>query len=117
MNAELFAWKGRVANLKQFKGVCFVCHKKFGKRFLFHHLTYIEGEKTYRDFTNSEDYQRYILPIVEANPQRFMLLCHKHHSVLEKLKRFKEENLNRLIKAVKMTKTHETVPKVQNAGS
>jgi len=98
-----FPEKREVAKL--FNSECFVCKRPFGKGFTFHHLKYIQGEKTYRDFDDNADYQRYILPIVRAQPQRFLLLCKKHHSALEKLKRFKKETLTRLLQAVRMTKT------------
>lgn len=98
-----FPEKRKVAEL--FNSECFVCRRPFGKGFTFHHLRYIDGEKTYRDFDDNVDYQLYILPIVKSDPKRFLLLCKKHHSALEKLKRFKQETLARLLEAVKMTMT------------
>ena len=41
-------WKRQVA-INLFDGMCYVCGKKYGKNFHFHHLTYRELEKTYRD--------------------------------------------------------------------
>ena len=92
-------WKKQVSAL--FDSRCYVCEKKYGKKFHFHHLTYKDGELTYRDFTNNDDYQYYILPIIEQRPSDFELLCHKHHYLVEILKRFKPERLERLFDVVR----------------
>ena len=95
-------WKRQVATTL-FDNRCYVCHKKYGKRFHFHHLTYKDNEKTYRDFKNNDDYQKYILPIIEQCPYNFELLCHKHHYLVEILKRFKPERLERLFDVTRMS--------------
>jgi hypothetical protein len=88
---------------KKLGSKCYVCHRKFGKGFTFHHKYYVPGEKTYRDFENGDDYNEYIVKIVEKNPKQFLLLCFKHHFTIEQLKRFKKETLERIIKAVRMS--------------
>ncbi len=91
---EIKKYKRQVAIL--FDSKCYVCDKKYGKRFSFHHILYSNNEKTYRDFSNSDNYQLYILPIIEERPLDFELLCHKHHYLVEILKLFKSERLERL---------------------
>ena len=96
--------KRKIAAKKQFDLKCKVCHKKYGKFFTFHHKQYIAGEKIYKDFKTTYDYNLYILPIVDKDPNRFALLCKGHHTLVEKLKRFKLDKLERLFKVVKDSK-------------
>ena len=95
-------YKWQVATL--FDSECYVCGKRYGKNFQFHHLTYRGNEKTYKDFKNNDDYQLYILPIIEGAPIYFELLCHKHHYLVEQLKRFKPERLDRLFDVIRRSK-------------
>lgn len=95
--------KQKLAKLPRFKFRCYVCHRNFGKGFTFHHLWYVSGEPTYRDFKSSVDYQLAVLPYVERNPKQFLLLCHKHHHALENLKRFGRATRKRLLRAVSMS--------------
>lgn len=99
---EIRAKKAEAAKL--FGSKCFICERKFGKGFTFHHLYYKIGEKTYRDFKNGDDYNEYIVEIVKKNPRQFILLCRKHHIVLEWMLMYKEATFKRLLKAIKMTK-------------
>lgn len=93
--------KREVALMPQFDGKCYVCGKKFGKYFLFHHKRYLNSDKIWSDFKDSWSYNLYVLPVIKNDPNRFALLCKKHHQSVEMLKRFKPENLERLIKLVK----------------
>jgi len=94
-------YKRQVAE-QLFFSECYVCHKRYGKRFQFHHLTYRDNEKTYANFkNNNDDYQLYILPIIESRPLDFELLCNKHHYLVEILKRFKPERFERLFDVVR----------------
>ena len=43
-------------------------------------------------------YNEYVLPIIKKDPNRFALLCKKHHTSVERLKMFTKENYERLIK-------------------
>jgi len=77
-----------VAHLLGYK--CFLCHKKFGKNFHFHHVEHRKGEKKLSDFKehssnqkNWEDYQEYVLPIIEKFSDKFELLCREHHRLIE----------------------------------
>jgi len=93
--------KHAVASLPQFDLKCGVCHKKFGKYFVFHHKRYLTGDKIYSAFKDSYSYNEYVLPIIKSDPDRFSLLCRKHHRVVEMMKMFKPETFNRLVKIVK----------------
>jgi len=92
--------KREVAFMPQFDGKCYVCGKKFGKWFVFHHKRYLNSDKIYSDFKDSYAYNEYVLPVIKRDPNRFALLCKKHHQSVEMLKKFKPENLKRLIKLV-----------------
>lgn len=96
--------KHDVASMPQFDLKCYVCHRKFGKYFVFHHKTYINGDKIYSDFKDTYAYNEYVLPVIRNDPNRFALLCKKHHKVVEMLKMFKPENFDRLVKVVKESK-------------
>lgn len=99
---EIKKYKQQVAEL--YNSECYICKKKFGKRFTFHHKKYYNTEKTYKDFKNASRYQFYILPIIQKRPEDFALLCFKHHYIVERLKRFKSENLERLFCCVRDSK-------------
>ena len=88
----------RLAALFYFR--CAVCHKKCttGKYFTIHHIKYVPGEKTHKDFSNRLDYYKYLFPIVAANPKRFALVCNKDHGVVTKLARYKKAIRKRLFK-------------------
>ena len=81
-------------------GQCEICLKPFSKAFHFHHITYIEGEKTYRDFSNGTNYNLYIMPRIIKDPKRFSLLCHPHHRAVEMMKRWEPAKFLRLAKIV-----------------
>lgn len=89
---------------KLFDGECNVCIKKFGKGFHFHHISYREEEKTYKDFKdhlnqqqNWIDYTKYVLPIIRKYPDEFALLCQKHHKFVEMLIKLKDDKFEKLI--------------------
>ena len=96
--------KRKIAAKSQFDLKCKVCHKKFGKHFTFHHKRYLASDKIYSDFKTTYDYNLYVLPIIDKDPNRFVLLCKGHHTLVEKLKRFKLDKLERLFKVVKESK-------------
>jgi len=97
--------KRRVASLPRFKSRCFVCWKKFGKYFVFHHIYYVEGEPYHKAFKDSTNYQLAVLPIIENNPAQFLLLCKVHHHFVEWAKSIKNEAMwKRFCKARKMSK-------------
>ena len=108
MNKVLFEEKKTVA-AEYYDGKCFVCERKFGKGFTFHHLWYNIGEPTYRDFAYNEDYQIFVLKAVAKMPDQFILLCKKHHVAVERLKRYKIETFRRLLKAVNMSRDRGSI--------
>lgn len=101
--ATIFKLKEKAA--RHYDSKCFVCQSRFRRGFTFHHLWYENNQKTYRDFKNGDDYNEYVVKIVEKKPDQFLLLCVKHHFAVETLKRFKKENFERLVKAVRMSQS------------
>jgi hypothetical protein len=74
--------KAKVAD-ELYANKCFLCNKKFGKYFSYHHLNYREDRKTYKDFGDTIQYHKYVLPEIKGQPERFILLCRGHHDILE----------------------------------
>ncbi len=89
---------------RKFKSRCYVCHKKFGKYFLFHHLKYIDGEPYYTDYKSSIDYNLAVIPFIKKDTKRFMLLCRVHHHFLEWAKKLGDDKFKRFIKARRMSR-------------
>ena len=94
-----------------FGGKCFVCQLKYGKGFAFHHKRYFDSRKTHKDFKNSADYNRYVIPEILAYPHRFRLLCKVCHAKIDQprfgfLGHMKKDKLVRLFIA-----SFETIPK------
>lgn len=95
--------KTDLARHPRFRSKCYVCHTKKSKSgFTFHHIWYIETDKTYSDFANTLEYYTYLKPIIQKEPRRFLYLCSDHHQALERMARW-GKNLPRLIRAVKLT--------------
>ena len=91
---------------KYFKNRCYVCHKKYGKYFLFHHLWYIENDVIYKHYKNTITYNEALMPLVIKNKKRFLLLCRAHHKYVEWASSIKNKDMwKRFIKARTMTKT------------
>ena len=81
---------------KLFNNRCYVCHKEMADGFVFHHISY--PGKSYKEFKNKEKYQLYLKTEILTDPKNFRLLCKGHHYAVEKMKRFKKANLQRLCK-------------------
>ncbi len=96
MNKKEYTEKYRRQVAELFSSVCYVCDKKYGKRFHFHHVRYRDNELVYSDFNSNDNYQLYVLPIIQNRPLDFELLCNKHHYLVEILKQFKPERLDKL---------------------
>ena len=79
---------------KLFENRCYVCRKKRGKGFVFHHIRY-DG-KSYRDYPTSKQYLENLILEIMKEPKNFLLLCRKHHFAIEKMKRYKKDTLQRL---------------------
>ena len=91
---------------KKYKNRCYVCWKKFGKGFAFHHLWYEVNDARYKQFKNSDLYHRELERFISHNPKRFILLCKAHHHLVEWGASLKDEKKwKRFCKARRMTKT------------
>ena len=91
---------------KYFKNRCYVCHRKYGKYFQFHHLWYIENDITYNNFNNTKKYNDALMPLIIKERKRFLLLCRAHHKYVEWAHSIKNKKMwNRFNKARNMTKT------------
>lgn len=97
--------KQSIAAHHRFRGRCYVCGcKKSKSGMTFHHLYYTNTERTYSDFKNPLEYYTYLKPIILAEPYRFLYLCSDHHQALERLCRWGDRNLSRLLRARRLTK-------------
>ena len=96
--------KTRLARLPRFKNRCYVCHAQTSKRGMtFHHLSYENGELTYKDFPNPLEYYQYLSYKIKANPQRFLYVCNPHHQAIERVKRYSLTTRTRLLRAVRLS--------------
>ena len=82
----------RKRTARLFGSKCFLCEKKFGKNFHFHHIAYRKTEKKHSDFGNWMRYTMYIIPIIEQDPGRFALLCHTCHHLVTILQKIKDND-------------------------
>ena len=89
-----------LAKYPEFSNRCFVCHRTRGKGFIFHHLYYTEGSYTYRD----KNYHKHLITDIKAHPEQFLLVCHKHHFVIEVMKKYLPETFIRLMVAVSLSR-------------
>lgn len=76
----------RLTALRLFGGKCFICSKQYSQGFLFHHMKY-KNDLKYKNFRTTEDYNEYIIPIIEKDPERFVLLCSPCHAKIDHFKR------------------------------
>lgn len=81
----------REETAKLFDSRCYLCNKKFGKKFHFHHIGYRKDEKKHSDFDSHYDYTMYVLPIIEKHPEKFSLLCMTCHHLITILQSIKEQ--------------------------
>jgi len=95
-------WNEKVACSRLYGERCYVCHRRFGKGFTFHHKYYI-SDGTQATIYTDKDYHKHIYKEIRKNPKQFLLVCNKHHYNIEKLKKYDTKKLDRLIKAVKMS--------------
>ena len=90
---------------KLFGNECYVCHKRYGKGFAFHHLFYVKGEITFKNFGDTYKYHEFLLHIIRHRPKGFLLVCKTHHHLIEWICKFGEMNRANLYRAVSLTKT------------
>lgn len=92
---------------KYFFSKCYICERKFGKYFQYHHLWYEPNEKKYSDFPDSNLYWEYVCEKIIENPERFLLLCRICHSRIDRkrggLSRMKADKVVRLFLATLST--------------
>lgn len=114
MPDSLFEMRKEFAHA-HYDGMCFVCQKKFGKRFQFHHKRYIKGDKKWHEFTNPMDYWKHVEEKMLEDPDRFTLLCHTCHHRVDKqrggLSRMNKDKLERLFIVSRETIKEKSVRK------
>ncbi len=89
---------------------CYVCGCQKAKGGMtIHHLQYVFDDVVYskypRNDTGKLQYYTDLYKAVKLNPKRFMFLCNKHHQAVERLNRYSDAILKKLLKARKLTKT------------
>ena len=103
--------------IRFFDNQCFVTHEKFKLRgFVIHHLWYIENDVRREKYPKGEKgrytYLTELIPMIEKNPDRFMLLKNGIHTRIDHprngLSRLKSDNFERLVLAVRLTKKRKT---------
>lgn len=108
---EVHKIKERLSKMSRFKGKCYVCDaRKSRKGFTFHHLWYnFFDDAIYSNYPKTAqgqlDYYKDLEKYIKENPKRFLYLCNICHNSLERLNRFGDKKLGRLLKARKLTKT------------
>jgi len=109
-NDSVKAMKQKIA-IEYFDGECFICHKSYGKWFAYHHKEYDPRRKTHADFKNTTEYNRYVIPEVIANPERFRLLCKVCHARIDQPRRGYLGHLKKDILIRTFIAALETIPK------
>ena len=96
-----------------YAGVCYVCRRKYGKGFGFHHKEYFYYDLKSDDFVSTIWYHCYLLEIVLNYPGRFWLLCRKCHFLMF-LADLEDARFDRLCEVVRSTETRKHVKKLRN---
>ncbi|HEC64558.1 hypothetical protein LCGC14_1663690 [marine sediment metagenome] len=103
--------KTRIGKKVHGRGKCYVCGCRISKRGMtIHHLEYIFNDIVHKNYkprndSNTLRYYTDLEPLTIENPKRFMYLCNPCHTSVEKLNRFGDKKLGRLLKARRLTKT------------
>ena len=100
MNKQQKIYQKKLELAPLFGSKCGICHKRFGKGFVYHHVNYFDNGTVYSD----KEYHDKIYIEIQKNPENFMLLCKKDHFILEMLKRMNPKRFNRLVKAVRRSR-------------
>ncbi len=87
---------------RKFKSRCYVCHKPFGKGFVFHHKWYDGTEPDYK--LDQNKYFDHVFEQIRKNPKQFLLLCGVHHYFVEWAKRIADDKFKRFLKARRMSR-------------
>lgn len=86
---------------------CFICRRNVGngKRFLYHHLWYGDGDKKYSNFKNDRlGYAEYIRDRIRKNPKQFKLLCVGCHQSITLRGKWSKDKLERFVQVVLETR-------------
>lgn len=102
--------KKRIAKGLKYGDSCFVCGCKISRRgMVIHHLFYIFNDVVYSNYPKNDSgklqYYLDLEPLAKEMPERFLYLCNPHHQALERINRYSDKTLKRLLKARKLTKT------------
>lgn len=102
--------KKRMARHPRFKSKCFVCGCKISKKGMtFHHLWYIFNDVIYSNYPRNDtgklQYYKDLEKEVKKNPMRFLYMCNTHHQAVERINRYGDKILKKLLQARKMTQT------------
>jgi len=109
MNLRLQTEEIKMRVGKLLGGKCFVCSCEISRRgMVVHHLWYIFADIIYKNYGRNDSgrlqYYTDLEPLVIKEKNRFMFLCNPCHTSLEKLCRFGDKKLKRLLIARRMTK-------------
>lgn len=93
---------------KKFGSKCYFCGaKKSSKGMVFHHRWYIKNDVTYDQFPKgvkgSLEYNKKLSVEIKKNPKRFRYLCVPCHQAFERLLRYGDSKLNKMMKERKAT--------------
>jgi len=113
-NEAVIQEKKRLAN-SLFKGQCYVCRKPFGKGFAFHHIEYDPARRTHKDFPNTIEYNRYLIPEVIMYPERFYCLCKGCHAKIDNWRSGQLGHINKEQLARLFLVAYQTIPKPRKA--
>lgn len=96
--------------IKMLGGECCICGCKISRKGMtVHHLWYIFNDVVYSNYPRNDSgklaYYTALEPLVKENPKRFKPICNTDHQSLERLCRFGDEKLNKLLAIRKITKT------------
>ena len=96
---------------KYFRNKCAVCGTRISKKGMtIHHMWYIFNDVVYHNYPKTVEgkykYYAQLKPIVEKEPKRFRYLCNTDHQSLERLFRYGDKKLNKLLLLRKEMKKH-----------
>jgi len=106
LKIQLQQIKERMA--KRYHSKCYFCGCKWHKKgMVFHHRKYIPNDVIYKNYPSSlQGRIQYHLDLeveIKKDPKRFRYLCNQDHQAFEKLMRFSDKKLNKLLRERKKT--------------